>query len=330
MSLWERIFLRRTDAAEAKRSSDKRPKMGSAIQAAFESWSLPLSSTSVLVLMAWIYWRGWSHLRHVLPEIISLNQFAAFMGGLFSLWIAIASPLAELDDRLLTVHMLQHTLLLAVVPPLILLGAPAMPFLHGLPRFLVRRPVAWLLRWWPAQRIGRVLTHPAFGWFSATTMLAAWHFPSPFQLALRSEFWHALEHICFLTTAILFWWPVVQPWPSVARWPLWSVPIYLFLGMVVNDVLSAILALSDHVIYRAYGAASLSLHISPIDDQACAGAFMWAFGTFVYLVPAAVISSRLLSPVASGDMRPPGNARNEKRATAIGRKSEAQAVRYGN
>lgn len=266
------------------------------IQSAFDSWSFPTVFTFVLLLTALVYLRGWYHLDQVLPGILSVRKLAAFLSSLAFLWIAIASPLANLDDRLVTIRVLQHILLLAVVPPLLLLGEPAMPFLRGLPRIMISGPLAWGLRRRLAQRFGHFVAHPALCWLAAVVTMAAWHFPVPFQLALHSESWHVVEQGCFLGTAILFWLPVVQPWPSMARWPRWSIPLYLLLGMAGNNVLSAVLAFSDGVLYPAYADSALSLQISPINDQACAGALMWVFGTFVYLVPAVIISVKLLSP----------------------------------
>ncbi len=110
--------------------------MPSPVQAEFASWSLPVPATLALVLAALVYARGWFHLRKAYPDAIPAWRLGAFMSGLFSLWIAVGSPLTAFDDDLLTIHMVQHVLLMAVAPPLILLGAPALPFLHGLPRAL--------------------------------------------------------------------------------------------------------------------------------------------------------------------------------------------------
>ena len=127
-------------------------------------------------------------------------------------------------------------------------------------------------------------------------MVIVWHLLRVFEFALRSESWHEVEHACFFTTSILFWWPVVQPWPSIAKWPRWSIPLYLFLGVLANDALSAVLALWDRVLYPSYASIDHRLfNISPLDDQALAGALMWVFGTLVYLAPAVVITMHLLS-----------------------------------
>ena len=270
--------------------------MSPEVQTVLQSWVLPLPVTCALAVAAVVYMRGWDRLRNLLPNVASIWRLACFMTGLLALWIAIGSPLAAFDDELLSIHMVQHILLMAVAPPLILLGAPALPLLHGLPQSFVRSGLGPLLRWAPLQWLGHVLTHPVFCWLAATVTLIAWHSPSAFEFALRSELWHEVEHACFFTTSILFWWPVVQPWPSVPRWPRWSIPLYLFTGMMANDALSAFLAFCDRVLYPSYASASGIFSISPLDDQALAGALMWVFSSFVYLVPAVAITLQLLSP----------------------------------
>ena len=269
--------------------------MPSLINAAHESWSLPMLVTLVLVLTAVVYSRGWFRLRRAFPNAIPAWRLAAFMAGLFSVWIAIGSPLQALDDDLLTIHMVQHVLLMAVAPPLILLGAPALPFLHGFPQQFVRGTLGSFLRWPPVHALGRILTHPVFAWLAAMVALIVWHFPAVFQLGLRSDSWHEFEHACFFATGLLFWWPVVQPWPSVARWPRWRIPLYLFLATLPCDALSAFLAFCDRVVYRSYLTAPRLFNISPLQDQECAGALMWVSATFVYLIPAVIITIQLLS-----------------------------------
>jgi putative membrane protein len=268
-------------------------------QTVLQSWVLPVPVTLALVLTGFVYLRGWYRLRSLLPNVASTWRLTCFMSGVLALWIAVGSPLAALDDELLSIHMVQHILLMAVAPPLILLGAPALPLLHGLPQSIVRFALGPLLRWPAMQRLGHTLTHPVFCWVAATVTLIAWHSPSAFEFALRSDFWHEVEHACFFATSILFWWPVVQPWPSVARWPRWSIPVYLFTGMMANDALSAFLAFCDRVLYPSYATTSQLFPILPLDDQALAGALMWVFSSFVYLIPAVAITLRMLSPEAS-------------------------------
>jgi len=267
-----------------------------ATHAAIQSWLVSLPVTLPLIFAALAYLRGWFRLRRAFPTAVSALRVAAFLSGLFSVWIAVGSPLAALDDDLLTVHMLQHILLMTVAPPLILLGAPALPFLHGLPQRFVQGALGDFLRWRPVQRLGHLLTNPAVCWLAAMGALVGWHVPAVFNLALRSEWCHAVEHADFFTTGLLFWWPVVQPWPSVARWPRWRIPLYLFFATLPCDLLSAFLTFCDRVVYTSYLTAPLLFHLSPLQDQECAGAVMWVSATFIYLIPAVIVTIQILSP----------------------------------
>ena len=112
--------------------------MNADTQTILQSWSNPVGVDLALCVTAVIYARGWFRLRSAFPDLISLWRLAAFLGGIVSVWIAIGSPLNAFDDALLTVHMLQHLLLMSIAPPLILLGAPQLPLLHGLPQFFAR------------------------------------------------------------------------------------------------------------------------------------------------------------------------------------------------
>jgi cytochrome c oxidase assembly factor CtaG len=221
---------------------------------------------------------------------------ASFLLGVFLVWLAIGSPLALLDEQLLTAHMTQHLLLMTIAPALIWVGAPMMPILHGLPQKLVQSVLGPFLRLPVVQAGGRVLSDPAVCWLAAAAALVAWHIPAVFNMALRSEVLHVTEHISFLTAAFLFWWPVILPWPSVSVWPRWSILLYLFAATLPCDILSAYLTFCERVVYPAYASAPRLFGLSALEDQQCAGALMWTCVTLVFLVPAAQITLQLLSP----------------------------------
>src|SRR5712671_6586947 len=218
------------------------------IHNALENWSPAVPLALTLLLATIVYLRGWLYLRSRSVNIIPAWRAASFLVGVFLIWVALGSPLAALDEELLTVHMVQHLLLMTVAPPLILLGAPVMPLLHALPRKFLQSILGPLFRS-PAMRgIAGVLSQPAYCWLAAAAALLGWHVPAAFRLGLQSEAWHAIEHACFLGSGFLFWWPVVQPWPSVPRWPRWSMLVYLFLATLPCDILSAFLAFCDRVV----------------------------------------------------------------------------------
>jgi cytochrome c oxidase assembly factor CtaG len=122
-----------------------------------------------------------------------------------------------------------------------------------------------------------------------------WHVPAVFELGMRSDWWHHVQFTCFLAAGLLFWWPVIQPWQQ-ARWSRWSIPVYLFLATLPCDVLSAYLTFCDYVVYAPYLGTSPALNASALQDQQVAGALMWVCITFVYLLPAVVITIQMLSP----------------------------------
>src|SRR6266702_7489921 len=108
------------------------------------------------------------------PNLLSGWRLAAFMSGVFLLWAAAASPLATLDHQLLTIHMVQHLLLMTVAAPLILLGAPVGALLHGIPQRFVRSVLAPLLRCPPARSLGRIATYPVSCWLLSTATVIGW------------------------------------------------------------------------------------------------------------------------------------------------------------
>jgi putative membrane protein len=265
-------------------------------QAILKSWSAPVGVNVSLCLAALVYTIGWLRLRTVSSNPVPSWRLAAFFAGIVSVWVAIGSPVEAFDGASLTVHMAQHLLLMAVAPPLILLGAPALPLLQGLPQSVTRNVVGPVLRWGPVKWFGHFVTNPAICWLAATFALIAWHVPAVFELALRSDWLHEFEHACFFGTGLLFWWPVVQPWPSAPRWPRWSIPFYLFCATLPCDALSGFLVFCDRVIYRSYLSSPRLFSISPLQDQQCAASLMWVAVTFILLVPAVVVTMQILTP----------------------------------
>src|SRR5712671_4071164 len=253
---------------------------------AFESFWV----SGVLIFAALAYLRGWLRIRRLNLESVAGWRAGIFLLGLLFIWIATASPVAALDHAMLTAHMVQHLMLMTLAPPLILLGVPVEPPIHG-PLQVISR----LLRSAPMQQMGSVLAHPALCWFAAASTLVVWHLPSMFMLGLRSQTWHGIEQASFLATGLLFWWPVVQPRPSVSKWPESSMLLYLFLATLPCDILSGFLVFCDRVVYPVFLSSPQSFGLPALEDQQCAGALMWTSVTVVYLIAATVFAARLLS-----------------------------------
>jgi putative membrane protein len=252
-------------------------------------WTLPPFLTLFSVLALVIYLRGWRRGNALRPDELPAWRAICFCCGVTAFWLAIASPLGVFDDVLLTAHMVQHLILMFVAPPLILLGAPAVPLLRGLPRSLLQKIFAPLLRSRLVRQIGHGFFHPVTGWLALNLAFLGWHVPATYELALRSEISHEIEHGCFFFTAILFWWTVIQPWPSRSIFPRWKIIPYLLTADFVNTGLSAFFAFSGRVFYPSYNETPRVFSLSPINDQIAAGAFMWVFGSLIYLIPAVII-----------------------------------------
>ncbi len=235
--------------------------------------------TAALILAGILYVRGWLRLRRTSRNVIPLWRAASFAGGLACVWLAAASPLAMLDEELLTAHMVQHLLLMTVGPAFILLGFPALAL--GIPDGY--------------RRIG---PNPLFCWCAGAAVLIAWHIPALFAVGSSSMMWHNVEHATFFAAGLLFWQPVIFPRRGECH-AEWLIVIYLFMATLPCDGLSAFLAFCGRVVYPAYLNVPRHFALSALQDQECAGALMWTCVTVAYLIPAVVITLRLLS--SAGD-----------------------------
>lgn len=257
--------------------------------------AFPITVSLLLAFVTFLYARGWLLFRTTLPYLVSFAKVAAFLTGILLVWLAVASPLASLDHQLLTVHMIQHLLLMAVAAPLLLMGAPFTILLHVVQKGLVPNFSCRSLNFVQIDWIQRILSQPVLCWFAGTITVLAWHIPALLTLTLHSHWLHGIEQVSFVAAGLLFWRPVVEPWPSVPQGARWSVPLYLFLATLPCDALSAYLVFCDHVIYPTYFSSSRLLDITVLQDQQWAGAFMWVAVTFIYTVPAIMVILQLLS-----------------------------------
>lgn len=270
--------------------------MPDVLQSALQSWSMPRWFSIACILTAILYARGWQKIRQSRPELFPVWRLWCFLSGLLALWLAVASPLAELDDFLLLAHMTQHLVLMSLAPPLVLLGTPVVPLLRGIPQPVMRRGVAPLFSSGFLPWLARALTNPIFAWLAMNIAYVGWHVPAAFELALRSPAWHEVEHGCFFFTSLLFWFAVIQPWPSQARWSRWAMLPYLLSADIVNTGVAAFLTFCGRVLYPSYALAPRISSLTPLNDQVAAGALMWVLGSFAFLIPTAMITMRLLSP----------------------------------
>lgn len=245
------------------------------------SWQLEPTIVFGLVLAAGLYGSGLSRLwgRTGQGAVVSGWRALAFATGLFAVALALLSPIATFSSLLFSMHMTQHLLLTMVAAPLLLLGAPLLPMLWGLP-LAVRRAVG------QACAPGAPL-HRAFGWLTRplpalslhTLTVWAWHLPPAYEAGLRIEALHYLQHALFFGTALLFWWPVIQPVPGRRRMPYGLALLYLFAATVAQTkLLGGLLTFAGAPIYRHYTEVPRIWGLSALADQQLAGLIMLVGG----------------------------------------------------
>src|SRR5271154_1014009 len=263
-------------------------------RAIFNDWSPPIFLTTALLLTAILYTRGWYAIRRTRPALFPTWRLVTFNLGIATIWVSIASPMDGFADELLSAHMVEHLLLMSFVPPLLLLGYPVVPLLRGLPRGVTVQVVGPLIRLKGLRHFGHWLVTPLVAWLAMNLMFLGWHVPAAYDFALEHEHWHEFEHLCFLGTSILFWWPIIRPWPTRESYNGWLLLLYLVMADIVNTVLSAFLVFCDRPVYPYYLREPNPFHISPLSDQRAGAVVMWVIGSLIFLIPALVLTVRLL------------------------------------
>jgi putative membrane protein len=236
----------------------------------WNTWDLHPTVVIGLVLLGglYVYWGGLrSARRHV----------ASFCGALLVLFLALNGPLHNLSDAyLFSAHMAQHLVLTLLFPPLLLYGTPA----H------VVRPLL-LPRW--VMALGVVVTRPVLAATLFTAPIVLWHVPVFYEAALRNHNIHILQHLVFLATAVLMWWPVLSPVPELPRLPYPGQMLYLFLLGIPMSITGALITLSDRVLYPFYADAPRVWGLPPHADQQIGGLLMWVPGGLILWMAMTVV-----------------------------------------
>ncbi len=220
-------------------------------------------------------------------------RLALYVLGLATIAAAVLSPLDDLAARRFSAHMGQHLLLIMVAAPLLVLGNPLPLVLWGLPAGARRAVGKTLRRGAPLRAALSALTFlPVAGVLHATTVWV-WHVPFLYDAAAGHEAVHAVEHATFLSTAILFWWPIAEPAPRLRPGPHPGLQIlYLLLATAQNTALGMLLSVPERAFYPHYVRLAPGLGISAVDDQMLGGGLMWS-GGHMYLFPILMILWRL-------------------------------------
>jgi len=215
--------------------------------------------------------------RGLWGEEIAGRHVFFFALGVLVLFLALASPIDHIGEKyLFSVHMVQHILIGMVAPPLILLGIPRWMMQTVLDFFRIRSLV-------------KFVTHPVLAFVAFNVALIAWHLPALYEAALRNPVVHVVEHICFIGTGFLSWYPVIDPAGQHARFHALAKVLYLFLFVIPNGVLGAAFSFAPQPIYTTYAEAPRLWGSTVMGDQAVAGGIMWVPGWAVYFVALSIV-----------------------------------------
>jgi cytochrome c oxidase assembly factor CtaG len=247
---------------------------------------------AVIVLAAILYGLGLRRRSSARRGPASRRRAAAFYGGLLALSVALDSPVAAYDDRLFSVHMTQHVLLMMVAPPLVVLGRPWLPIWQPLP-LRVRRPVARQLAHggWaaPLRKVGRFVARPIPTWLLASGTMIVWHLPWLYDATVRNALVHDLEHLLFFATSLLLWLQLIDSPPIRLQLDHFRRAVYGTAALAVGWILAIVLALAQTPLYGAY--ADLPGRpggLSALADQALAAGVLWVPGSIPLLAAVCV------------------------------------------
>lgn len=248
--------------------------LASASIAIWTQWNLDPSIFlgSIALCAAYLYIIGPLRKRYGWGPEVKRGQAAAFLIGTLVMFLALVTPLDEIgDEYLFSAHMVQHLLITVVAPPLWLLGTPG-----WLVHLLLRQPVIG--------RLLRFFTRPPIAFFLFNGLFALWHIPLFYNLTLTNETIHIVEHVMFMGTAVLNWWPILNPLPEeLPHLSYGSQLLYLFANCQVMVVLGVVLFFTGPL-YTPYLLAPRVFGISVGDDQTLGALIMWIPGTIVYLI----------------------------------------------
>ena len=260
------------------------------------AWSFEPFIVASLVLCAIAYARGVRAMRRRSGTTRGLATWRvhAYAASLVTLAIALLSPIDALGGATFAGHMVQHLLLTMIAAPLFVAGDPGTAMLWALPIGARRRLGRAWRRAHTLRAAWHALSHPITAWALHFVALVAWHVPSLYELAVRDDGVHALEHASFFGTALLFWWVALAP---RVRHRIGAGPaiLYLFTSALASTILGALITMASHPWYVVHARSALAWGMTALEDQQLAGLIMWVPAGLVYVGVAMWLGVRLLA-----------------------------------
>jgi putative membrane protein len=250
------------------------------------SWSVvPLLWIGLLVAGAWYVWMM-RRVRRLTGKSVGPGHWGFYAAGLLVLLIALGSPLNTMAVHwLLSAHMIQHTLLSDIAPPLIILGlrAPVLPL--GVPAPLLKR----LAHRGTLGRVWGVLTKPYVALPLWAGTLLAWSYPPVFDYTAQHQMLHNFEHFTLFYTGFAMWWLIITPLPTERRDPGFARLAYIGFSRIASAVICVPLAFIGTTEYPLYVSFPRGYGISAINDQHIAGAAVCLVEFLVFGIAMAVV-----------------------------------------
>jgi putative membrane protein len=204
----------------------------------------------------------WWALRRGPAEGASGRQKVLFGLGLLALWVHSDWPVHDVaEERLLWVHMMQHTGFQLIAAPLLLVGTPA---------WLLRRLVA------PVRGVLQVLARPLVAAVLFNGLVVVTHWPLVVNASLESEPLHFFVHVLLFGSALLMWFPVLNLGrvPDLPQLGEAGRMLYLFLQSVLPTVPASFFTFAEKPVYLFYAEAQRTWGMSAVEDQQLAGGLM--------------------------------------------------------
>jgi len=206
-----------------------------------------------------------------------------YQSGLLSIVLVLISPIDSLVDVLFFVHMLQHELLIFLIPPLLLAGQPLLFCLWGLPITLRLKLGRMFALRHPIRRALTLLTTSNVAFWLSVFVLWGWHHPMAYNLALKNELAHDLEHISFFLVFLLYWWPLIGSPPQRSRLLTnFKRGLYLAAAAIQTALLGGLITFANNVLYPHYLTIPRIGNWTALTDQQFGGAIMWLPGPLIY------------------------------------------------
>lgn len=238
-------------------------------------WSIHPSTVIGLAVLAGLYL--WRARQASTEQLLTAGRRISFFSALLVVFVSLNGPIHDLSDTyLFTAHMLQHLLLTMLFPPLIIAGVPG-----------------WMLRPLLKNRavftIARFLTRPIICFAIFNLVIAGWHLPVFYNAAMANHNIHILEHLMFMSAAVLMWWPITSQLPELPRLSYPGQMLYCFLMIIPMSIVAIYISMADQVLYPAYSSAPRITSLSPLDDQLLGGLIMWVPGGLIFMIIMTVI-----------------------------------------